>query len=103
MSAPPARSTWERRAADCRSLSLASSWPECGSLRLAAEDTRVLPGCEGHARTQSKRARMTSGPGSRAAACTLAALTLALTALTFAAPAGAAPLEPRGDKVWFGI
>ncbi len=46
---------------------------------------------------------MTRGPGTRAAACALAALTLAL-ALAGAAPAGAAgPLEPRGDKVWFGI
>ena len=46
---------------------------------------------------------MTRGPGTRAAACALAALALALTALAFAVPAGAALLEPRGNKVWFGI
>lgn len=46
---------------------------------------------------------MTSRPGSRAAACALAALTFVLATLALAAPAGAGLLEPRGDEVWFGI
>src|ERR1044072_8892649 len=58
---------------------------------------------EGHARTQSKRTRMTRGHKVRAAACAFAAV--AMLALALGAAASAAPvnlLEPPGKRAWSG-